>query len=269
MSNYIAVDLKVIEVLAPMVARAANITEDRALAGLVRLWHRCWSTTSDTLTLSQLAGVFGGDRIAEVAEVLCSDFLEHTTDGYRARGAGRYLRLKASRREGALKTNALRASTSARSKSVGERTLPDALSPSTEHRAPNTEQKTLAGFADATPPKAKSKAPKVEKASDPRHTPLTKAMTETFAAIKGVKYPYDGRDAKAVTNLLAKEPDPAAIERAWARALREATHPPIACIYELVPKLAHFVGTGPPAALDLRRPVAPATFTESRTVENF
>lgn len=140
MSNYIAVDLKVIEVLAPMVARGAGITEDRALAGLVRLWHRCWSTTSAEVTLGQLAGVFGGDRINEIAAILTADFLEPTATGYRVRGAERYLRLKESRREGALKTNALRATARERSKSDVERTLPDALSPSTEHRAPNTEK---------------------------------------------------------------------------------------------------------------------------------
>ena len=132
------------------------------------------------------------------------------------------------------------------------------------------KQKTFAGLAGATPPKAKStKALKEDKPVDPRHAPLIKALAETFVAIKGVPYPFGGgRDAKAVTSLLAKaEPD--AIDRAWARALREATHPPIACIYELEPKLAHFVGTGPPNVVDIRKPVTPNTFTESRTVENF
>ena len=142
MSNFIAVDLKVIEVLAPMAARSAGITEDRALAGLVRLWHRCWSTTSDTVTLSQLAGIFGGERIAELAEVLCTDFLERTTEGFRVRGGERYLRLKAARRLGAMKTNAARSKSVApeRSQSDAERALPDALSPNTEHRTPKKEE---------------------------------------------------------------------------------------------------------------------------------
>lgn len=139
MSNYIRVDLKVIEVLAPMVARAASISEDRALAGLVRLWHRCWSTTSDTVTMSQLAGIFGGERIEALAEVLCADFLERIPEGFRVRGADGYLRLKEARRSGALKTNEAR--NERRSKSVAERALPNALSPNTEHRAPNTEHR--------------------------------------------------------------------------------------------------------------------------------
>ncbi len=151
--SHIAVDLKVIEVLAPMVARAASISEDRALAGLVRLWHRCWSTTSDTVTLSQLAGVFGGERIAEVAEVLCADFLEHTPDGYRVKGADMYLRIT----EAKVTAGKARASGAPRvggkftsrppadhqqttSTPPAATSEPPALTPSTEHRAPSTEK---------------------------------------------------------------------------------------------------------------------------------
>ena len=131
--SYIAVDLKVIEVLAPMVARGAGITEDRALAGLVRLWHRCWSTTSSTVTMSQLAGIFGGERIEEVAGALCADFLERTQDGFRVLGAERYLRLKAARRLGAEKTNAQRRSRASGSQLLAPGT-PDGRKPSAAPR---------------------------------------------------------------------------------------------------------------------------------------
>lgn len=111
----------------------------------------------------------------------------------------------------------------------------------------DTKAKTLAGQK----PPAK---PKVVKATDPRHTPLARAMAAAFLAVKGVKYPFAPRDAKAVELMLAKA-EPEVIERAWTRALREATHPPIACIFELEPKLAHFIGTGPPTrAADGRAP---------------
>lgn len=103
---------------------------------------------------------------------------------------------------------------------------------------------------------APKSAPKVEKPSDPRHAPLVKALSETFEVIRKTRYPFAPRDAKALANMLARS-DPPTIRDAWARALREATHPPIACIYELEPKLAHFIGTGPPTRAAESRAPAP------------
>ena len=57
--SFIAVELKVIEGKAGALARASGASEDRVLAGLVRLWHRCWSDTVDQLSKGQLASVFG------------------------------------------------------------------------------------------------------------------------------------------------------------------------------------------------------------------
>ena len=239
MGNYIAVDLKVVEVLAPMVARSAGISEDRALAGLVRLWHRCWSTTSDVVTLSQLGGCFGGEGIESVAKVLSDDFLEPVDGGYRVRGAARYLRLKASRRRGAEMTNA------ARSKSVekstllerGKRSLNDALSPSTEHRAPSTEAKDSAPAKPSRPKRAAS-------TPDPRHAPLVAALV---AASPG--YAFTGRDARAVAALL-KLGDPAEVERRWRRALSRDTFPRVRALHELVAAWNHFSTVG---GADVRR----------------
>lgn len=140
--SFIAVDLKVVEGLAGQVSRAACVSEDRVLAGLVRLWHRCWVTTTDTVNRAQLAGVMGGDGLEALADALEHlGFLEPIEGGWRIRGASRYLRLKAARRAGAEKTNAARsrATDSERSRaqlSVAPASLPDALSPNTEHRTP-------------------------------------------------------------------------------------------------------------------------------------
>lgn len=145
--SYIAVDLKVIEGLAGQVARSAGTSEDRILAGLVRLWHRCWATTTDIVSRAQLAGVMGGESLEAVAEALVQlDFLEVVEGGWRVRGAQRYLRLKAARKAGAEKTNAARSRASLRCRSRAQTsdaqaTLPDALTPSTEHRAPSTKKR--------------------------------------------------------------------------------------------------------------------------------
>lgn len=145
MSN-LSVDLKVIETHAPSVARAAGVSEDRVIAGLVRLWHRCWSTSRETLQRSEVAGAFGPDRLAELIEALEVDFLEKQGDGsFRVRGADQYLRIKAGRRKGAEKTNAALAE---RRSSVAQASLGNALSPVTEHRSPNTEHREAAAAGE-------------------------------------------------------------------------------------------------------------------------
>jgi len=149
--NYIRVDLKVIEVHAPMVARATGTSEDLVLAGLVRLWHRCWSTKTDTVGHRELAGAFGPEHVEALCGALVGQFLdvvEGASHTYRVKGAGEYIRIKDARAEGARITNARK-----RSKSVRERvgsvegahageSLPSALIPNTEHRAPNVTTTT-------------------------------------------------------------------------------------------------------------------------------
>lgn len=200
---FIAVDLKVIEGTASATARAAGVHEDRILAGLTRLWHRCWSQTTDHVTLAQLAGVMGGERIAEVAAALVEHgFLETSEGAFRVRGAARYLRLKESRRAGAEKTN------SARSKSARERrsratlsdaqaTLPDALSPITEHRSP----------------KSKDSAP----AARPRDSD---ALCQDFEAVTGTRYAWNGAKDGAAFAWLLKQGTLEQVRERWRAGLR-------------------------------------------------
>lgn len=89
----------------------------------------------------------------------------------------------------------------------------------------------------------------------PEHQATIDAMALAFTAERGAKYPFSTRDAGAVRRMLKGNP-PEVIKHAWVRALREARYPPMACIYELEPKLAHFVGTGPPAGNRSPAPVA-------------
>lgn len=234
---YIAVELKVIEGVASAAARSCAASEDRILAGLVRLWHRCWTQTTDTVTLGQLAGVMGGEGLPEVAAALVEHgFLEAKEGAFRVRGATRYLRLKASRVEGAKKTN------EARSKSVGGKrsrasvsdagaTQNDALPPSTEHRAPSTE-------SEKTAPASRSRP---EKATDPRHAPLVEALCSIWKQRRLERYPFQPRDAKAVKDMLSHS-EPSLIESAWVKALNHQGFPNVSTIPELQRHFAHFVG---------------------------
>ncbi len=111
---YIPVNLKVIEGLAQTVARGAGINpstataEDRVLAGLTRMWHRCWADKTERLTRQQLAGVLGLAQLDElIDQMIAAEFLcalncacdrcgaAGPADGrYRVGGAHKFVRLR-------------------------------------------------------------------------------------------------------------------------------------------------------------------------------
>lgn len=96
--------------------------------------------------------------------------------------------------------------------------------------------------------KPDKKPPKPEKLPDPRHAPLVAELTEAFQAETKAKYPFAPADAAAVSALLQQGLEPPAIVDAWRRALRSSGFPHVRTLQGLVKYLAHFVGTGPPAA---------------------
>lgn len=266
MSNYVAVDLKVIEVLVPEVARASGLSEDRILAGLVRLWHRAWSLTTDQIAHSELAGLFGPERIDDLAAALVGPFLERSSDAqprsqsaYRVKGASRYLRLKESRRLGAMRTNAKKAARayaqqrsqsevglsaqgdasqkSARSESAPERTLPDALSPSTEHHIYSPSESALFGL-EPEQPKARKRVK--SDTTDARHAPLVAALVAAGAS-------FESRNARDVTRLLALATQAVGHDAAheevlarWRRALGRSGYPTVRALGELATHWGHF-----------------------------
>lgn len=215
---YIAVDLKVIEGLAASVARATGSHEDAILAGLARLWHRCWTTGSDQLTTGQLAGLFSGPN--PIAALLEFGFLESMPDGsFRVRGAARYLRLKESRRAGAAATNAARSKSAPKRRSRAtlsdaQATLNDALPPSTEHR-------------DIKIPANKSPA-------HPEFQTTVDRLVATFEKIRGSKYAFlGGRDGIAVKTLLHFGTPDDVVSR-WDAALRNEEFPRVDTLGDLM-----------------------------------
>lgn len=140
--SFVRVDLKVIEVHAPAIARATGINEDRVLAGLLRLWHRCWSVGRASVDRGDLAGSFGPDNLDRLVDALAVEFLEKHEDGaFRVRGAEQYLRIKEAQRKAAEATNrALAERRSTDGIPSVDRTVSNALTPSTEHRAPKKEE---------------------------------------------------------------------------------------------------------------------------------
>lgn len=156
MSN-ISVDLKVIEVTGPMVARALGEPLPFTLGCLNLLWHRCWSLKTDTITAVGLTGIFGPEKLdARIALLVDAGFLEPSGAHFRVRGAERYLRIREGNSKGghASKRNLIpggprggRAEVEpspqaeVEPRSSRETTSgPLGSSPNTEHRTPNTEK---------------------------------------------------------------------------------------------------------------------------------
>lgn len=250
----IGIGLKVIEVYAPAVARTLDEPVAMTIGGLALLWHRAWSTKSARISRIGLQGVFGPDRIdLRIEALIDAGFLEIMSDGtFRIRGAERYLRIRDALSRGghASKGNLIPGGTRGDSRETSRADSPDpsretaeegaglnlGLTPITDHRSPVNEK----------PPRKRGQVPP----PDHRHAPLRNRLVATFERVRGAKYPFTGRDAKCITELLAKaEPD--AIDAAWAKAL-VAPYPKTATLAELVRNLAHFIGQ--PKTLDGRDP---------------
>jgi hypothetical protein len=106
MGLHIQLDLKAVE-QAPSVARAAGITLEQQLVGLVFMYHYVWAQKSDHATRDLLSGWFAVslvevDRLAG-AEVAFGH-LEVREGGWRIRGAKRYFSLRAKLSEGGKKS---------------------------------------------------------------------------------------------------------------------------------------------------------------------
>lgn len=110
--------------------------------------------------------------------------------------------------------------------------------------------------------------PPQKPAPDPRHAVVVADFDRAFRTLHGKNYPYAKRDFARIKALLARG-TPEELLAAWQKALHHSGFPTIATIEDFEKHLPRFIGTGPPASTDIRKPVTPSTFTESRTVENF
>ncbi|MBM3992144.1 MAG: hypothetical protein FJ298_14210 [Planctomycetes bacterium] len=157
--SYIAIDLDAKKRI-PLVARACGAEPCVIGWGLVELWEHAWSAKTDTVAAIVVDACFGpSERIREA--LVAFGFLEPVETGFRVKGADRYLRIAAGRSEGGkkaagnLRRGGVKPEKSPRlapgfppaspglvPASAGEQPrLVPGLSPTSEHRAPNTEEK--------------------------------------------------------------------------------------------------------------------------------
>ena len=153
--SYLAVDLDALNVM-PDVASAAGITTGAVAHGLLRLWAWCFREEVEVVSKVHLVGFFGVDA-GPALEAF--GFLSKDGEAWRVRGAQRYLRVKQAQREGGKKGRALSSSkvgqttpptstptsgSTSRSTSAPTSRSAQALTPSTEHRTPNTLKEATA-----------------------------------------------------------------------------------------------------------------------------
>jgi hypothetical protein len=139
--SYIAFELDALNVV-PSVAAAAGLRVGDVSHGLLTMWAWCFREKTQHVTAVHVRGFFGSDCVDALSAF---GFLQADAEGLRVRGADRYLRVSEQRRT-AGKARAASAGRAAgrltsdtpaadqRATSGGP-----ALTPSTEHRAPNTE----------------------------------------------------------------------------------------------------------------------------------
>lgn len=197
MSSYIAFDLDALNVV-PDVALASGIPAGDVAHGLLKLWAWCFRNKTDTVTELHLAGFFGKPAAPSLATF---GFLEASGASWRVKGAERYLRVAEGRRRGGLNAKANLVPGGRKPASAGARVEPRAsrepaeaearldlgLSPTTEHRTPNTDDQ------EKTAPASRA----------PRETDL---LCEDFKEVIGKAYVWaDAKDGTAFAKLKRTE----------------------------------------------------------------
>lgn len=245
--SYLAFDLDALKVV-PDAARAAGVSEAQFGYGLVRLWSYCWTAKTENVKAAHLRGFFEAPDFSAVTGSLeAFGFAERTLgETYRVRGAERYLRVRKAQSDGGkaasgnLKQNATPPGTPPPAGSPGKpevsRTTSPALTPNSEQRTASSEVKASALSRDPAE-KSSSKKP-----SDPRHRPMVDRLVNAFRHAHG-EYAFGGRDALAVTKLLALGDDDE-ISNRWNRALMRTGFPLVRTLPELVSNWNHFAGGG-------------------------
>ena len=189
--SYIAFDLDALNV-APSVASAAGMRVGDVTHGLLQMWAWCFRHELDVITNVHLVGFFGVDAAAPLEAF---GFLEAHQTGWRVKGAERYLRVKQAQRDGGRKGRAASSSTvgdtsgstsrsTLRSTSGSTSGSAQALTPSTEHRAPNLKDIPNADASGSSDGSATTQLVLVGQKSKakPRPAPDPKAEFERFSA---------------------------------------------------------------------------------------
>lgn len=264
--SYVAFDLDALN-KAPHVARAIGCAEDTILGGLVRLWAHCFREAREVVAEIEVRGLFGVD--AKDA-LVAFGFLETMENGFRVKGADRYLRVTEGRKKGGQNSkhnlipgakqkqiaNELRGENQARvsrepGKDKGEKQAMESLaSVSPFHRTPIEIPKgiSFSGAAGERKKKAQKKKAKVQEVAQEHFVGISwadavRTLFELFEKLRGAKYAPTGRDFAALEALAKRtHGDFAEVSRRWANALRSG-FPVVGELWQLEAKFNQFAGT--------------------------
>jgi hypothetical protein len=266
---------------AASAAAGAGMEHGTILAGLLRMWIRCFRTDCDRVDRTQIALLFRLLPSAPAVEMLIDAlvafrFLEALpVAGYRIKGAkDRILRGKAGRRAGGLASakNLRRAATQPSNTPAGAGREPEDQPGSslTHSRLPADQHSAISIQPSAVedPPRRASRAraasrPPLElvaqaPAEPSAWTTLIAELVAIFAKLKGgAKYEFSGQDAKALKTLLESQ-GAEAIKAAWTRALQHTGFPSVATIHELARHFNHFTAAAKGPATGVRHQRAEA-----------
>lgn len=254
---YLSFDLDAME-HCPLVAASCGRTPGAVAWGLLQMWRYCWREEIAVVTELQVGAFFSAtdDRGAVLTALEQFSFLERCDEGLKVRGVDKYLRVQKARRDGGKKGRA--ASTSKRG--VSGSTLrsaqgqlkvssssplgsAQALSASSEQRTANSRLESL-----------RKKSAEPETTSE-HHDAIRKCSNEFEAAGNG-KLAMDGRDGKAIKELLRRGHSAEEIGLRFKRMLA-LRFPPHRAIYELADtKVWNLCATDNPGA-DITKGVAP------------
>lgn len=244
MSAHLQVDLKVIEVHAPTVARACEVSVLHVIGGLNLLWHRCWSLKTDTVTKVGLAGIFGPQGLERLTEALVdAGLLAPQGDAWRVRGADKYLRLAEARSKGghASKGNLLPGG----NKPPSVSREPAEVQPSEQPRLELGSRSALTPNTDTpitdTPNTEKQQAPP-KKPAPPRESD---ALVADFQAIVGAKYLWQGAKDGVALAALRKNHSLEEVRARWRKGLAASGWASCRTVAQLAAKWNDLAGTAP------------------------
>jgi hypothetical protein len=188
--SYIAFDLDALNV-ARDVGAAASLPEERITHGLLRMWAWCFREKTDTVTAIQVQGFFAPDT---APALVAFGFLAQTENGFRVRGAERYLRVSTQR------AAAGRARSSSAGRSAGKFTSDK---PAADQQTTSSHQRTTSEKPALTP-STEHLAPKKETAPTPSTPRESDLLCEDFRQVTGTPYLWQGaKDGTALARLRA------------------------------------------------------------------
>jgi len=256
--SYIAFDLDALNV-CPQVGAAAGLSAAEASHGLLQLWAWCFRSETDIVRDTHLLGFFQGRSAGPALEAF--GFVERTPEGWRVRGAARYLRIKEAQREGGRKGRAASSSkvgkpgrtsksstgSTSRSTSASTSGSEQPLTPNTDDRTPNTES---------------------EKPSPPaRSRVLSDRLVATFLEKRKTAYRFAPTvDGPALARLLKLPVSDDEIDRRWRIGLDGKFRQEANTIAQLDSKWNDLAkpDTGPPAQQSFVRDSTPQPRAEGK-----